>query len=372
MLSKKNLVALVLAPLLVAALPAFAAPRYTVTALPGDTTPAAINNSGQVAGDFGSAGFVWSGGTLVPLGAMGGTFARATAINGGGAVAGYSELANGNVQAFRFSGGATTALDVFGASHVYAMGISDSGQVAGQYFSQATGTRAFLHAGGVASDLGDLGGGFAAANAVNNAGHAVGFSALDDAPFHAHAFFYAGGVMHDLGAFPDASLSEATAINEFDQVTGQGWVQGSFHAFLYDGGTLKDLGTLGGRESFAYDINASGQIVGYSDLAGDFDTVAFLWDGVSLLDLNALIDPADGWTLYRASGINDSGQIAAYGCRGGVCGGVLLDVAAAVPEPATFFLLMIGLGMLGWRRLRMTWRAGRERNVPQGKEPQLI
>ena len=45
---------------------------------------------------------------------------------------------------------------------------------------------------------------------------------------------------------------------------------GKRHAFLYSGGVMTDIGTLpGGIDSAAFDINDSGQIVGYStDSAG--------------------------------------------------------------------------------------------------------
>ena len=40
--------------------------------------------------------------------------------------------------------------------------------------------------------------------------------------------------------------------------------------------TVTDLGTLGGTSSYAYAINASGQVVGYSLLAGNSVGHAFL------------------------------------------------------------------------------------------------
>ena len=162
--------------------------------------------------------------------------------------------------------------------------------------------------------------------------------------------------MTDLGTMGGASLSEATAINDVGEIAGHGWVNGSHRAFLYKDGVMMDLGTLGGRRSFSYDINNHGQIVGRSNDPNDFDYFAFLYDGGMMLDLNTLIDPALGWTLHGATGINDSMQISAWGCRNEECGAVLLDLVptpAQVPEPATPAIFALGLLALALRFRRL-------------------
>ena len=65
-----------------------------------------------------------------------------------------------------------------------------------------------------------------------------------------------------------------------------------------------DLGTLGGGSSYAYGVNDSGEIVGYSYLA-DGGQHAFLYDDGTMLDLNSLIPANSGWDLLEAYGIND-------------------------------------------------------------------
>jgi probable HAF family extracellular repeat protein len=46
-----------------------------------------------------------------------------------------------------------------------------------------------------------------------------------------------------------------------------------------DSYTITDLGTLGGTSSFAFGLNASGEVVGYSDVAGNTAQHAFLYGG---------------------------------------------------------------------------------------------
>jgi uncharacterized membrane protein len=53
-------------------------------------------------------------------------------------------------------------------------------------------------------------------------------------------------------------------------------------------------------------------------------TVAFLYVGGQMRDLNTLLVPNSGWVLSRATGINDSGQIAATGTRNGKTHALLL------------------------------------------------
>ncbi|HEX8613315.1 MAG TPA: DUF3466 family protein [Telluria sp.] len=348
--------ALLLAPLLVP-LPSLAASRYTVTPLPANTNPLGINNAGQIVGDRpgaeGQRGFIWSGGTLASMGTLGGADSSAAAINQAGQAAGYARVASGAARAVRYAGASLAELVIPGSIDSLASAINDAGQIAGQYLSSASTYRAFLYSGGASTDLGTLGGGFAYAAGINNAGHVVGVSALDDSsPFLAHAFLYANGSMTDLGTL-GGSYSAAADVNDAGLVVGNAWVQGSEHAFLYARGKMTDLGTLGGRRSFANAVNQGGQVVGRSDTPGDTGSAAFLYEGAALVDLNTLIDPTLGYTVHNATGINDSGQIAAYGCRleGSECGGLLLQPSPA-PEPGTWAMLLAGLGLLGWCRLR--------------------
>ena len=112
--------------------------------------------------------------------------------------------------------------------------------------------------------------------------------------------------------FPGATGSVATGINASGQVVGYSQLLGDDgyqypHAFMYDG-AMHDLGTLGGAGSAANGINASGQVVGSSGslLLGNDGypvTHAFMYDG-TMHDLGTL-----GGTTSSATGINVSGQV---------------------------------------------------------------
>jgi probable HAF family extracellular repeat protein len=79
-------------------------------------------------------------------------------------------------------------------------------------------------------------------------------------------------------------------------------------------GTVTELGTLGGDHSFAFGINAAGDIVGYAALPdeGGWPGVdhAFLYrDGV-MVDLNSVLaEESPEVELLIAEGIGDDGSI---------------------------------------------------------------
>lgn len=347
-------------------LAASAAPRYKVNVLGGaGSTATDINRSGQVVGQFVNAagqqhGFLHSGGGLLDLGTLGGGFSYATAINDSGHVVGYSN--NGVDRAFRYAGGIMSDLGTLGGDSAKAFAINASGQIAGGsntgIESQYGLARAFVAAGGALQNIGTLpNGDMSVARGINSAGHVVGVSAIstDDPPEHPfHAFMFDGSVMIDLGTLGGLN-SFGAAINDSGWIVGRAGTAidyggGHFvpHAFLYIDGMMIDLGTFGGMfaSSEARDVNNLGQVVGWAGNAADQAT-AFLYEDGNLLDLNLLIDPAAGWTLQDAHGINDMQQIAATGCRNGACFALRLDLENAVPEPGTDGLLMTGLALLG-------------------------
>ena len=73
---------------------------------------------------------------------------------------------------------------------------------------------------------------------------------------------------------------------------------------------LTDLGTLGGSYSITTGINDAGQVVGYSETAGDAALHASIWNGGVPTDLGTL-----GETNSRAYGINNSGQVVGSSCN---------------------------------------------------------
>jgi probable HAF family extracellular repeat protein len=157
------------------------------------------------------------------------------------------------------------------------------------------------------------------ARGVNNDGQVVGYYS-DGTRFH--GFLYSAGTYVTLddpagGAF---GQTNPEGINANGQIVGWFNDRSSDHAFLYSDGsytTLKDLGTV---NTFAVDINLSGQIVGYyqdGTLNGGLVNHGFLYTGGTYIRLD---DPfannpsvssgtANGTV---ATGMNDKGQIVGY------------------------------------------------------------
>ncbi|NCC53655.1 MAG: DUF3466 family protein, partial [Spartobacteria bacterium] len=79
------------------------------------------------------------------------------------------------------------------------------------------------------------------------------------------------------------------------------------HAFVYSNGVMRDLGTLGGENSYAFSLNAHGDVVGCSQEPSDVDPQAVIYtaDG-GLIDLDTL---SGGWLSSQAFGINDAIQV---------------------------------------------------------------
>jgi probable HAF family extracellular repeat protein len=304
------------------------APLAQVGRLPSEgsglsTYGLAVSDDGRVTGFGGTAvgdhAFYWDGIALRDLGTLGGRISLGYDVNSSGRVAGEAYNAGGQSHAFVSApnGGALTDLGTLGGTHSFAFGISDAGRVVG-YANTARHVPLAVYWDPTA-------GGYSAATTISGLGTAGSF---------------------------------AYGVSDGGSVTGHTQVAGGPRAFYWSGlpdqdatiiGVFADLANV---NAFGYGVSSGGQVVGFQEgvVGGVSVSRGFLWDHVhGLRDLSSV---ASGWTIVTARGINDAGQILAYGQEQSTQTNswVLLTPdapSAAVPEPGTWALLGTGLLALG-------------------------
>jgi probable HAF family extracellular repeat protein len=298
------------------------------------------------------------------LGQIGGSGSAATSINDAGVAVGYLVTNIHDTRAARTgANGIFEFLPGLASIPSDAQGVNADGDIAGSfqvssYPNWAYHAMRYTDRGGI-EDLGTLGGPNSFAYRINRQRQVAGMSYVSVSPLVVRAFLATPGQpMRDLGTFstsPYAS-SVASGINDTGQVAGHAETStGRVHVFRFTPGVgLQDL-TADYEFSFANDINAAGQVVGrvtttsgdhafrYSDDAGLVDlhalgatsnaysvsdrgdvvgsfaisgqaSRAFLYtDAEGMIDLNSRIDPASGWVLNAAFGINAAGEIVGQG-----------------------------------------------------------
>jgi probable HAF family extracellular repeat protein len=285
---------------------------------------------------------LWKNGEITDLGTLGGGYESiATAVNSHGQVVGFatntipdadSMFGLGyETRAFLWQNGAMQDLGTLSTgTNAMALLVNERGQVAGNSYTStepnelcaqeglgSLTTGAFLWDKGTMKDLGNFGGTCTFASDLNNRGQVVGGSRLTGDQ-EQHPFLWDGRRLIDLGTF-GGSLGNAIALSDSGEVAGWATFPDDqvFHAALWRRGKITDLGTLSGdTASFAFTINASGQVVGVSvPPDSDFANARpFLWEGGGpMVDLTTLIAGGTSLRLTEPETINDRGEIAGNG-----------------------------------------------------------
>jgi len=179
-------------------------------------------------------------------------------------------------------------------------------------------------------DLNPAGWSFSLPRSINRRGQVAGWGGTN---FN-HAFFWDGKQSQDIGTLGGGTSAMAfildNYLNDFGMVVGQsttadGPLGERLHAFAWTKRQgMQDLGTLGGRRSFAYAVNKTGQVVGEAETARCSSVVvvdctpvgafhAFLWEDGVMQDLHTL---GDEWSEARV--VNDQGQVSGIYILAGV------------------------------------------------------
>jgi probable HAF family extracellular repeat protein len=351
--------------------------------------------------------FLYSNGVMSNLGTLGGNSSIGNAINDIGQVVGTSALSNGQNRSFLYSGGVMSNLGTLGGSFSTGEDINNAGQMTGLATIAGTGNnqRAYLYSDGVMTNLGLLSGSVSSqGRAINNLGEVVGNVTVSGGDLN--AFIYSDGVMSNLNGLITSDvwdLEIASDINDAGQITGRGRIAGGPpRAFLLNpvsgsssGNPLLPSAIDPSTGAFQFEFTARPNRTVWIDplVATGYDYVVS--SGQNILSASFLnLGDADGYQIYSLVG-GTLGTLLGMVLGGetynfgpvGVSGFALRDIEAAlmldpanqtafvtgltfnvtgpttiamsqtpvttfvgngaVPEPASWAMMIIGFGLVG-------------------------
>jgi probable HAF family extracellular repeat protein len=312
--------------------------------------------------------------TLKDLGTLGGSITFAGGISNNDWVEGYSLLpGDADSHTFLWHKGVMTDLGTLGGANSFsdfrpnnrgdAGGYSETpfsdpnGEDFCGFGNQAICLSFFWHDGAMIAQP-TLGGNNGAGFGTNNRGELAGTAentveeptcAGTAQVFQYKPVIWRQGRVHELPTIGDDPVGVAYAVNEWGEAVGQTGpcgtesFGGAGHAVLWKNGRAINLGSLGGTMNNApQDLNNRGQVVGFSNLAGDATFHSFLWQKGVMTDLGTL--PGDVHSV--AESINSSGEVvgrssdASFNGRGYVWkNGVMTDLNMLIPANSPLYIL---------------------------------
>jgi uncharacterized membrane protein len=272
--------------------------------------PTSLNNRSTVVG-CASGAFIWQAGILsalppvVPGGAC-----QALDVNDHDEAVGWATSNEGNVACLWKSG----QISIVDGPNASARAINDAGEIAGGMYPYGT----VLWKNGVRQSVqAPVDSYFAQAHAINSTSALAGSAQVKDrwgdlGPGHQATIWNHAAAVPTVYNSEPYEDSFARAINDSGMAAGcvRNHPNESPCVWLSGQQSLLPL-PAGATFGSAYDINAAGMCCGY--YVGTNGVRACSWFGSVVTDLNALIDPASGWTLQFAHCVNDRGEFAGTG-----------------------------------------------------------
>jgi uncharacterized membrane protein len=284
-------------------------------------------------------GLVWNAAGIQELGMPSGRdYAVAQDVRSNGDAVGWAtSVAFGGLMPVIWQAGAPTDLNTLrtggSRNHMHSCyGIDRHGRICGGMNTSPGKGHGFLFDHGFVTDLMALpgGGDTSIALAMNDHLEMVGGSS---AATGLHAVLFDATGIHDLHdplqiTGPD---SQALDVDRFTRVCGfaeyavsTGGTRTS--AVLWDHGVVTDLGATLAGTSQANGINDFGDVVGFN-VDPTLGQRALLFGGGAAIPIDTLIDPALGWTLLTATGIDNEGRIVGAGSVNGIAAPWILEPA---------------------------------------------